>query len=306
MHAPPRHHVAMTPKLAATLTADGDLTVTRTLRLEDCHNDDRDTQDRTRIAAAVLRVVLRYSPDPELEDMLDAGEVEVAGDETAAVALERHVRRLAQDAESVSRGRGVVCGELGDLYLLDDYLRMKSVEQCDAFGHDLTRAEEDALQDYRAAQADELEQRIADNRRRIVKSRQVCRCGEDQGMHDVRARMRVEDGQFGRRRLPGGGSSGSAANCTVFQPILDVELRMTVPERVKSAIEPWLLDRGLENDDDARIRLIIATVDAMRRPDATHTVGEALAMTAAALNLPPSGEPIYSPKRRPAPGTDAS
>lgn len=95
-------------------------------------NDE--TAVRRRVALAVLAIVARYA---DAEPGFDAGDVDAD-----PVQVERRVRELAPEALAVTRDRRIVTADLADEYLLDDFTRIREVEQHDAFGFDMTDAEQ--------------------------------------------------------------------------------------------------------------------------------------------------------------------
>src|SRR5262245_48242807 len=98
-------------------------------------------EDRCLTARHLLAIVAEFAGEVAVSELAMAGYVGCEPGESTALAAERQVRALAREAETQTRqltGRfphtgDVVCGVLAEEYLLDDYLRVKGVEQHLAF-----------------------------------------------------------------------------------------------------------------------------------------------------------------------------
>ena len=223
--------------------------------------------DRLTVARAVLAVVAAYSyddvlygaalvgtwADPEDRPMAPERDADWSSyaataeqfDLTDPVVVEEQVRLRAEDAECAGaapglRASAVVSTVLDGLGLLDDYLRIKNVEQHQAFACDpRTPAENDALARVLADRAVKAEASAQWRRKRRIEDAQPCRRGtDDRGTHDLHRRL---DAELGPSRVWAGGRR----RCT-FEPLADAPARTVSVQRAREAVDAWAMLREID------------------------------------------------------------
>lgn len=205
-------------------------------------HDTLELSARERCALSVLGIVSTHLFGSErlVEDLLH-GDAERRDGESLAVAAERLVRENAHDAESADgvRSGHTVSATLADHYLLDDYLRMKTVEQAYAFGDDLDELEEQDQRGHLEQVAEAAETSALRRREQDKLDRLVCSCGRTRSMHVRRERWETRD------------RVGSGA-CYWFVNVEDLPLRGVKAEYLLEALDAWWLNRDLEPSAPAR------------------------------------------------------
>lgn len=222
---------------------------------------------RARIAFTVLQIVAEYAGT--------AGDLEATGlllepEETLVLAAERLIREHGDEAESRTVHGRVVSDALSASYLLDDYTRIRAVEQHDAFSDDLTDIEQVAAEQRRSDLLDQLVEQAERSARWAATSARICRCGANYGRHvrnSTREAWVTED----------------AGACGRFQDIEELRAATTAAGLLAAGWPVWLSANGhtLSVDDalTTEYALLQMRSNATRNDLTVRDLYEALAAT---------------------------